>query len=123
MSEKTFKIVNDDISDGYHTFDELYDHRNMLWISLALMMDDRSDFKVEWVREHFAGWDLIVVEDYSRQTQEMPYEHKQLSYHVPAKLRPLYEARLKEIAAMDHKFDGHTSQDVLARLEKFIRGF
>ena len=32
MSEKIFKIVNGDISDGYHTFDELYKHRCLLWI-------------------------------------------------------------------------------------------
>lgn len=33
MSEKAFKIVGNDLSDGYHTFDELYDHRCLLFLA------------------------------------------------------------------------------------------
>ena len=28
MAGKIFKIVDGDMSDGYHTFDELYEHRH-----------------------------------------------------------------------------------------------
>lgn len=37
---KTFKIQNNDISDGYHTFDELYEHRVLLYLNLCLHNPD-----------------------------------------------------------------------------------
>lgn len=102
------------VSDGYHTIAELYDHRCLLWILLLLQPQMRGPSY--WVREHFAGWDLLVYTDYSEQTQEEPYLHRQLSYHVPAKYRPLYEGKLTETGA-NNAYDGHTSKDVLERLE------
>ena len=42
MSDKTFTIKNGDISDGYHTFDELYEHRIALFITLARLLIDKK---------------------------------------------------------------------------------
>lgn len=42
-------------------------------------------------------------------------EHGQISYHVPAKYRPMYETRIKRDD--DYKWDGHTSANVVKRLE------
>ncbi len=100
---KTFKIVGDDISDGFHTFDELYEHRCLLFINLVLILG--GVFK----REHFEGWDCVYT--------ETPYG--QISYHVPAKLRPLYENKL--IENPDYKYDGHSSTDVITRLRSWAK--
>jgi len=102
MSEKIFKIVNGDISDGYHTFDELYKHRCLLWICYVL--SDGCPGKAYWVKEHFKGWDLIVVDT----------EHGQISYHVPMEKRFMYETL--EQRESNTEYDGHTSNDVIERL-------
>lgn len=106
MSEKTFKIVGDDISDGYHTFGDLYEHRCLLFI--CWMLSDGRPEVCYFVREHFAGWDLIVCD----------LSATQISYHVPEKYRPLYEGHIPELPAERHNFDGHTSGDVALRLLK-----
>lgn len=58
--------------------------------------------------------------DYSKQTQHQPYLHAQLSYHVPNKHRALYE-KLECKDAANHKWDGHTSDDVLNRLMELCK--
>lgn len=109
MTEKTFKIVNSDLSDGYHTFDELYDHRCLLWIALCT----KSTYCEwgYWLENHFEGWDLIVVQ----------HPKGQISYHVPVKYRYLYENKLLKQTEANHVYDGHTSADVLKRLEETLK--
>lgn len=41
---KTFKIVGNDMSDGYHTFDELYEHRVLLYLNLCVLMKDKVSY-------------------------------------------------------------------------------
>jgi hypothetical protein len=98
---KTFKIVDGDISDGYHTFDELYEHRCLLYINLVLAIGGGA-----LKRDHFPGWDCIYFET----------AHGQVSYHVPVKMRVLYEGKMHEDA--DYQYDGHTSSDTLERLRR-----
>lgn len=114
MSEKITIEVSDlsKVSDGYHTVAELYDHRQLLWIALALQPDFAATSFL--IRDHLEGWDLIVHHDYREQTQEQPYLHGDMSYHVQIKFRPLYEGKLTEVAK--YTWDGHTSNDVLTRL-------
>ncbi len=107
--EKTFKIVNGDISDGYHTFGELYDHRCLLFIALCLHALGMAPY---WVEEHCPGWDLLVANLLLKNG-----ERTQISYHVPSKYRHLYQSSIARCLPEDHKFDGHTSEDVLKRLE------
>lgn len=104
MSEKTFKIVNGDLSDGYHTFDELYEHRCLLFINLCLSHSD----KAYW-RPHYEGWPLIGM--------ELP--SGQVTYHVPEKYLPLFE---RQIGKGGPEWDGHTSNDVIERLTEFAKG-
>lgn len=105
---KQFQIKNNDISDGYHTFDELYEHRVLLWINLCLANAGHVNSSY-FVKEHFAGWDLLVMTDASGD---------QLSYHVPISKRRLYENKIKVIDIDNHEFDGHTSENVLERLSR-----
>lgn len=107
MEEKTFKIVNGDISDGYHTFDELYDHRCLLYI--AWITSDGCPGAPYRIPDHYPGWDVLGVDTYGGQ----------ISYHVPAKYRHLYESHIP-LAGDGYQFDGHTSQVVIERIAKLI---
>lgn len=95
--------VNGSVSDGYHTFDELYDHRVLLWINLVKLQHPKICYLVE---DHFEGWFLLGVETI----------YGQLSYHCPNK----YLHFCKNINRRHPQFDGHTSNDVLNRLKLLI---
>lgn len=99
------KITGDNlkVSDGYHTIDELYEHRFKLFLALCSMLHSC----VSWFPDHYAGWDVVYI--------DLPDEG-QISYHLPVKYRPNYQSY-----RMLHKniWDGHSSNDVLSRLESF----
>lgn len=113
MSTKTFKIIEDDISDGYHTFDELYDHRNLLF--LTWLVEERRNGgrfrEVYWVRDHFPGWDLVATN----------VGQQQVSYHVSACYRDICADWFTERTSLEDVFDGHTSSDVADRLRDRLR--
>jgi hypothetical protein len=93
-------------SDGYHTFDELYEHRFELWISLCQAL--RKDIAVYKSRIHsdgssFPGWFLLGMGIKPGQ---------QISYHLPDSLWD----RCDFVEMAPPPFDGHTSVDVLERL-------
>jgi len=92
--------VTGETSDGYHTFNELYHHRCLLWINLCQMISD----KCYLVKEHFEGWFLLGAET----------PNGQISYHCPNKFLPLVE----NIAEKKVEYDGHTPNDTLKRLEQ-----
>lgn len=89
-------------SDGYHTFNELYDHRNLLFINLCLAMPNFCSWG-----SGYPGWPVIFCE----------LATGQISYHVPEKFLPLFEKKIKR--QEDYEWDGHSSKDVLARLEAY----
>ncbi len=90
--------VNGNTSDGYHTFNELYDHRCLLWINLCAFVP--NTYVVE---NHFDGWFLLGAET----------AIGQVSYHCPNKFLHL----VKAIERRHPEFDGHTSADVIKRLK------
>ncbi len=101
------------VSDGYHTFDELYDHRITLWIALCRKMAQfhhRSDDLVWRTELHsdgtsIDGWFLLGL------TME---NGQQMTYHLPMdRWRECEFARTLDRAP---EFDGHTSADVLERI-------
>lgn len=95
------------VSDGYHTFDELYEHRYRLFIVLCNQL--KIAYKVIKSRLHY-DWSKyewwFIMQTYTR-------EWKQISYHLPNRLRDL--AKCREMEKAD-KRDWHTSDDVLTRL-------
>jgi len=93
------EIKDGNISDGYHTFNELYDHRCLLWINLILLQHPKMCYLVE---EHFKGWFLLGIET----------PKGQLSYHIPNK----YLNLCAKIERRQPEYDGHTSYDVCKRL-------
>lgn len=101
------------VSDGYHTFDELYDHRCLLF----LLAVKHGVFKATSVTEdHYPGWDLIHTHSPCGYGDREIYQ--QISYHVPSTYRPYYDVfprRTKDEA--EASFDGHQSRDVIERLK------
>lgn len=103
------------VSDGYHTFDELYDHRCLLFIALG---GGFASFESWKSRKHddgssFDGWFVAGID---LSLEPMPHE-SMITYHIPDKYWDLCGFRELEKAP---KWDGHTSQDVLDRLKYFI---
>lgn len=99
MSEKSFKIVGDDISDGYHTFSELYEHRCALFVALCLAQPEKCAWKHD-----YPGWLCLYLET----------PRGQVSYHVPNKWLDVIGPKI--IQDQNYKWDGHTSAQVLERL-------
>lgn len=117
------------ISDGYHTFNELYEHRCMLAVGLASELDAWScgehnlasaNDKIKRLasgkngifkaRKHhdgtgYDGWFLLCFN-----TSE-----GQISYHLPEKYWDMLCIDEYDVSPVE--FDGHTPADVLDRLK------
>ncbi len=97
-----------EVSDGYHTFNELYEHRNMLFIKLCRALN--RAFYVWKSKTHsdgttIPGWFILGL-------NKEPGE--QITYHLPLYLWD--EAGFAEPLLQAPPFDGHTSENVLDRL-------
>lgn len=103
---KKFEIVGSDLSDGYHTFDELYEHRISLFLALCWQMGSKVFYKLP--EPDFAGWFIVYL--------ELPTG--QISYHLPE----IYLHTVGSFATHDesHKWDGHDSATVLSRLKRLM---
>lgn len=95
-------------SDGYHTFDELYEHRNALF---CYAIRQGAFHAVDAIKNHYKGWDLLIawLED---------GDISQISYHLPKRLRRLWENSNNVIVETRNSWDGHTSKQVIRRLNK-----
>lgn len=114
---KNSGIDTNKISDGYHTFGELYEHRIALFIALCRIIEkdpqyQNSNYAVWKSKVHsdntsYEGWFIlgIGVDDGA-----------QISYHLPiSKWEECPFATELELAP---EWDGHTSNDVLERLKQ-----
>lgn len=95
------------VSDGYHTFGELYDHRNLLFLNLALA-NPAIAFKTRLndKKEAWEGWFILGINT----------EFGQITYHLPDEF--WIAAGVKEIE-YNFDYDGHNSDDVCNRLSLF----
>lgn len=96
------------VSDGYHTFNELYDHRIALYIALCNSLCD--EYFVWRSVTHsdgsmFDGWFVLGI-------NENPGE--QITYHLPMSVWD--KCRFALTPSKVPEFDGHTSEDVLKRI-------
>lgn len=105
------EIEVNNVSDGYHTFDELYEHRNLLFIALM-----KSNPKLSWrANNHhdgtnYEGWFIAG----------MHLPTGDISYHLPNSMWELLDYSGVETTNKAPEWDGHTSQDVVERLRKFL---
>lgn len=111
---KDCKAVDDELcksgeaSDGYHTFNELYDFRREYNAALV----NSGVWKAHKSHRHHTGelcfgggWFIVMI--------ETPYG--QISNHYEDKYWDEFHCEEKEIA---DEWDGHTEKDVLERLRK-----
>ena len=114
-----------DASDGYHTFTELYEHRITLFIALcrSRLLADRIQDMHEGEHEtfnhnvwrsklhsdgtSFDDWFIIGIGK---------EKGKQITYHLP--IVRWDDVDFAETLERAPEFDGHTSEDVLERLNK-----
>ena len=96
-----------EISDGYHSFAELYEHRHALFIVCC-----RSNPALAWKSwlhddgSDYPGWFIAGL--------NLPGGN--VTYHLPSRLWDELNVRELERAP---EWDGHTSRDVIERLKKF----
>lgn len=100
-------------SDGYHTFDELYRHRCLLFVALMAAYPDKSWFSP---KHHdgtsFDGW---FVAGMSLPTGD-------ITYHLPIEMWALTKQAVPRLLDTAPQWDGHSSSDVCDRLEAWIKG-
>lgn len=130
QKDVSLSAVVEHISDGYHTFKELYDCRavlNAAFFNLLHRLEGTTAFfdrvyKVHKSWKHsdgeecFGGGWFIV-------TALLPngMEKSQISFHYPAQDWDLF--KIPELPRAAFKFDGHTTEDVVKRIEQFIKIF
>lgn len=115
-----FEGEAESVSDLYHTFGELYEHRCLLWI-MSLRYFDISHRQLELPRciwrsqkhsdgSEYEGWFVL---GYGIDKGE------QITYHLPLKYWDM--CNFAQTLDRAFEFDGHTSADVLERLKKLIQ--
>lgn len=111
-----------EVSDGYHTMDELYDHRITLFIALCKLYENYVEpskwetanpplNKVWRSKLHadgtsYDGWFILGIGK---------EKGKQITYHLP--LSRWVEANFAETLEKAPEWDGHKPNDVLQRLK------
>lgn len=109
MSEKTFKIVGEDLSDGYHTFDELYEHRNTLFLALVAAFSKHA-----WYRLDYKDWFCVYL--------DLP-NGGQISYHLKNDMLRVVQALGVRKEPEEEHYDGHEGDQVLNRLMHFVNSY
>ncbi len=102
------------VSDGYHTFGELYEHRAILYIALLRRLFGDMEYRVSiWKSKRHSdgsqwdGWFLLGTGT---------IKGTQITYHLPEKYWDDCDFASEVNEAPE--FDGHTSDDVLERISK-----
>ena len=95
-------------SDGYHTFDELYDHRTVLF-ALVCQKNRINAWKSRFHSDDtiLDGWFIVG----------MNLPNGQVSYHVPVEKWSLFDVPILDRAP---EWDGHTPNDVITRLRNWL---
>ena len=104
-----------EVSDGYHTFNELYEYRLLYNASMFNELAKQNLYDVHKSKRHSDGevpfgdpnWFIVMA--------ELPTG--QISNHYEMKDWDLFDIPEKEIA---NEWDGHTPKDVAERLRRFL---
>jgi hypothetical protein len=111
----------ENVSDGFHTFKELYEHRIRLFISLAQLLK-RQENAIDYIpKGESIVWcstkhsDGSSVEDWFVLGIEKG-QGRQITYHLPSRFWSEV-CEFAEVLEIAPEWDGHTSEDVLKRLK------
>lgn len=102
--------ITGETSDGYHSFNELYEHRHALFLALLSIkatggwMSKKHDDGSE-----MDGWFIAGIR----------LKEGDISYHLPMHLWDACVKTGAEVLDKAPKWDGHTSKDVIDRLMKY----
>lgn len=103
------------ISDGYHTFNELYEYRLLYNASMFNELAKQGLYDVHKSKRHSDGTIPFGDENWFIVQAELPTG--QISNHYEIKDWELFNVPEKEKA---NPYDGHTPQDVAKRLRSFL---
>jgi len=113
MNEKNNE-VNENTSDGYHTFKELYEFRRVYNTLLFNEWSSQGKHQVYKSRKHAdgedcfgGGWFIVGA--------TLP--HGQITNHYEDSA---WDSFICEERELGEKWDGHTAQDVLDRMKKLL---
>jgi hypothetical protein len=102
------------LSDGYHTFAELYEHRHALCLALMRAIPRHCWFSLRHAdgERCFGGndWFIVGIE---------PPGGNSVTYHLPAKLYSAARATGAVELKKGRPWDGHTASDVVLRLKEW----
>lgn len=99
-----------DLSDGHHTFAEIYEHRHMLFRALLASRGGWMS-KLHEDGTGFDGWFIAGGE-----TPSGP-----VTYHIPMRLWNAF-AEVADVRPLGKQWDGHTAADVVTRLGSIPAG-
>lgn len=106
-SKNSNEISTKEISDGNHTFGELYKHRIVLFCTLCNLLPELS-----WKsKKHFDEEDFPMFNDSFVAGINTP--NGMATYHIRLKYWDLFDVKELERAPY---YDGHTSEDVIDRI-------
>ena len=114
---KKLKVENTDmgeVSDGYHTFNELYDYRMLYNAALFNEWAKQGLYDVHKSKRHSDGEECFGGGWFIVQAQ-LPTG--QISNHYEMKYWDLFNVPEKIFA---NEYDGHTPKDVAERLREFL---
>ena len=115
------------ISDGYHTFGELYEHRHALFIALMASHPEFAWYSLTHNDEGntpcYEGYFIAGINIPIKTNSITPFHRwpwTQVSYHLPIK----YLETVRAFYPQSHqpKYDGHTSDDVINRILNWVKG-
>lgn len=113
---ENLKLPVGEISDGYHTFDELYNFRMLYNACLFNTWDDKGLFNVHKSKRHSDGEFPFGKDDMFIVVATLPTG--QISNHYNIEHWNLFCCETREKA---DEWDGHTAQDVADRLLKYLK--
>ena len=109
---KNLNAETDLISDGYHTFAELYEHRICLFMALCRVTFQNCNVSVWKSKKHsdgvaWEGWFILGMNE---------AEGQQITYHLPVIYWNFCDFPELECAP---PYDGHSPNDVIKRINSF----
>lgn len=109
------------VSDGYHTMDELYEHRINLYIALCKRMRKDYEDDLDGIGHVLKVWRSRLHSDHTMFDNQFilgisKRPGEQISYHLP--MGRWQEVEFAETLAVAPKWDAHTPADVLKRLSE-----
>jgi hypothetical protein len=106
-------INTNEISDGYHTFGELYKHRIILYIVLAKQLKDKGYYvwraKTHSDGSSYDGWFILGIGTDAGD---------QITYHLSNDYWDM--TNFADDRDKAPTYDGHTPDDVLDRIMKYL---